>query len=183
MERRWRPRYIVVRDTRNSSASSACVGSPASCSVSRCFPAYRISRVLGAAAKTEHYPLGRQLVGDVLASGRDRASRSSLVTTSVSPPRQAAIASRSPGRARFAPVSPWSTKICLSSTPKARRAALGSEVLVVRRDSRIADLHSSHEDMVAVIPPDSVGRSNACIRGLWLCIDVWIRLRARGFLL
>src|SRR6266702_6561940 len=38
------------------------------------------------------------------ASGRERASRSSLVTTRVSPTRQAASASRSPGRARFVPV-------------------------------------------------------------------------------
>ena len=40
------------------------------------------------------------------ASGSDRASRSSLVTTSASPARQAAIASRSPGRSRLVPVSP-----------------------------------------------------------------------------
>lgn len=40
------------------------------------------------------------------ASGSDRASRSSLVTTSLSPARQAARASRSPGRSRFVPVRP-----------------------------------------------------------------------------
>ncbi len=40
------------------------------------------------------------------ASGSDRASRSSLLTTSVSPARTAAIASRGPGRARFVPVRP-----------------------------------------------------------------------------
>jgi hypothetical protein len=40
------------------------------------------------------------------ASGSDRAKRSSLVTTSVSPARQAARASRRPGRSRLAPVSP-----------------------------------------------------------------------------
>jgi len=43
------------------------------------------------------------------ASGSERASRSSLVTTSVSPERQAASASRRPGRARLVPVRPWST--------------------------------------------------------------------------
>jgi len=43
------------------------------------------------------------------ASGGDRASRSSLVTTSVSPARQAASASRRPGRTRLVPVMPWST--------------------------------------------------------------------------
>src|SRR5512133_1290490 len=43
------------------------------------------------------------------ASGSDRASRSSLVTTNVSPARQAARANRSPGRSRLAPVKPWST--------------------------------------------------------------------------
>ena len=39
-----------------------------------------------------------------LASGSDRASRSSLVTTNVSPSRQAARASRRPGRSLFARV-------------------------------------------------------------------------------
>ena len=43
------------------------------------------------------------------ASGTERASRSSFVTTRVSPSRQAARASRSPGRSRFVPVRPWST--------------------------------------------------------------------------
>lgn len=38
-----------------------------------------------------------------------RRGRSSLVTTRVSPARQAASASRSPGRSRFVPVRPWST--------------------------------------------------------------------------
>jgi hypothetical protein len=48
-----------------------------------------------------------ELVENVTAaSGRDRASRSSLVTTSVSPARQAARASRRPGRSRLAPVRP-----------------------------------------------------------------------------
>jgi len=41
------------------------------------------------------------------ASGKDRASRSSLVTTSVSPVRHAARASRSPGRARFLLRDDW----------------------------------------------------------------------------
>jgi len=45
----------------------------------------------------------------VRASGSERASRSSLVTTRVSPARHAASASRSPGRSRVVPVSPWST--------------------------------------------------------------------------
>jgi hypothetical protein len=40
------------------------------------------------------------------ASGSDRASRSNLVTTNVSPARQAANANRRPGRSRFAPVKP-----------------------------------------------------------------------------
>jgi len=43
------------------------------------------------------------------ASGSDRARRSSLVTARVSPVRQAARTSRSPGRARVVPVRPWST--------------------------------------------------------------------------
>src|SRR5664280_746648 len=41
-----------------------------------------------------------------LASGKDRASRSSLVTTNVSPSQQAARASRRPGRSRLVPVRP-----------------------------------------------------------------------------
>jgi hypothetical protein len=40
------------------------------------------------------------------ASGSDRASRSSLVTTIVSPARQAASANRRPGRSRLVPVRP-----------------------------------------------------------------------------
>ncbi len=43
------------------------------------------------------------------ASVTERARRSSLATTSVSPDLHAAMASRSPGRERFVPVSPWST--------------------------------------------------------------------------
>jgi hypothetical protein len=43
------------------------------------------------------------------ASGSDRARRSSLVTTRVSPARQAANASRRPGRSRLVSVRPWST--------------------------------------------------------------------------
>ena len=43
------------------------------------------------------------------ASGTEWASRSSFVTTRVSPSRQAARASRSLGRSRFVPVRPWST--------------------------------------------------------------------------
>src|ERR1035437_2483261 len=56
-----------------------------------------------------------------LASGSDRASRSSLMTTSVSPSRQAARASRRPGRSLFVPVSPWSTYTRFMSTPNAAR--------------------------------------------------------------
>ena len=47
-----------------------------------------------------------QLVQMSRASGSERASRSSLVTTKVSPARQAASANRSPGRARLVPVTP-----------------------------------------------------------------------------
>jgi hypothetical protein len=43
------------------------------------------------------------------ASGSDLASRSSWVTTRVSPARTAARASRRPRRSLFLPVSPWST--------------------------------------------------------------------------
>jgi hypothetical protein len=67
----------------------------------------RVGGVVDRAAEVERDLAGRQLVGDV--AGSERASRSSLVTTSTSPGRQAASASRSPGRVRLVPVSPWST--------------------------------------------------------------------------
>lgn len=50
----------------------------------------------------------------------DRRSR--VVATRVSPFRQAAGASRCPGRARLAPVGPWSANVLSSATPRARRA-------------------------------------------------------------
>lgn len=43
------------------------------------------------------------------APGRGGASRSSFVTTRVSPNRQTASASYSPGRFQLVPVGPWST--------------------------------------------------------------------------
>ena len=61
------------------------------------------------------------------------ARRSSLVTTSESPSRQAASASLSPGRAMLAPVSPRSVtvKVFSGGTPRASNAFLAGDVLVV----------------------------------------------------
>lgn len=56
------------------------------------------------------------------ASRSDLARRSSLVTTRVSPDRQATSASMRPGRARFAPVRPWSVKVFSGVTPRVARA-------------------------------------------------------------
>jgi hypothetical protein len=72
-------------------------------------PADRIGRVAHRPAQIEPNLPNRELVRVALASGSDRVSRSSLVTTRVSPSRQAARASRRPGRSLFVPVSRWST--------------------------------------------------------------------------
>lgn len=56
------------------------------------------------------------------ASGSDRASRSSSVTTRVSPSRQAAIASCRPRWSRLVPVNPWSTLTRVVATPSATDA-------------------------------------------------------------
>jgi len=62
-------------------------------------PSDRIGRVVDWTAEAEPYP-PRLVSSSTMspASGSDRASRSSLVTTRLSPARQAAIASRKPGR-------------------------------------------------------------------------------------
>jgi len=72
-------------------------------------PADGVGGVVDGAAEVELDLASGELVGDGPASGRDRASRSSLVTTRVSPVRQAAKACRRPGRSRLVPVRPWST--------------------------------------------------------------------------
>lgn len=72
-------------------------------------PADRVGRVVDAAAEVERDAFRVSSSARSRASGRERASRSSFVTTSVAPARHAARASRKPGRARLAPGSPWST--------------------------------------------------------------------------
>ncbi len=72
-------------------------------------PTNRDGRVMQGAAEAEFDLPAGEVVDDSRASGSERARRSSLVMTSVSPSRQAAIASRSPGRSRLVPVRPWST--------------------------------------------------------------------------
>jgi hypothetical protein len=57
-------------------------------------PPHRIGRIMDRAAKTEPDVSPRELVENVPGIRHDRASRSSLVTTKVSPARQAASASR-----------------------------------------------------------------------------------------
>jgi S-adenosyl methyltransferase len=62
----------------------------------------------------DNFAADRELAGRLLEicpslGDAARGNRASLVTTRVSPSRQAASASRSPGRARLVPVRPWST--------------------------------------------------------------------------
>jgi hypothetical protein len=77
------------------------------------------------------------------ASGSDLASRSSLVTTKVSPLWQAARASRRPGLSRLMPVRPWSTSIRSSPTPGGELVALRGQILLFRGHPRIA-----HQELV-----------------------------------
>ena len=72
-------------------------------------PTDRVGRVVHRAAEAEPDLPAVSSSAMARASGTERASRSSLVTTRVSPSRQAARASRSPGRSRLVPVRPWST--------------------------------------------------------------------------
>ena len=71
-------------------------------------PADRIGGVVDRAADVEPNALVSSSTMS-RASGTEWASRSSFMTTRVSPSRQAARASRSLGRSRFVPVRPWST--------------------------------------------------------------------------
>src|SRR3954453_14636868 len=76
------------------------------------------------------------------ASGTERARRSSLGTTSVSPVRTAASAWSRPGRARFAPVSP-----ALGRDPKLFKSGpLGGEVLLISGAAGVADQGCGHGD-------------------------------------
>ncbi len=81
----------TMAKTLNSSRPTGSVGS--------CNEPPRLSRIWGVVSSSA---MAR-------ASGRERARRSSLVTTRVSPARQAVSAWRSPGRSRLVPVRPWST--------------------------------------------------------------------------
>jgi hypothetical protein len=69
-------------------------------------PAHRVVRVIDRDAETQTDLPGGEFVGDRPRVGQRPARRSSLVTTRVSPSRQAAIASRRPGRSRVVPVRP-----------------------------------------------------------------------------
>jgi hypothetical protein len=87
------------------------------------------------------------------ASGSERASRSSLVTTSVSPSRQAASASRKPGRSRLIPVNPWSDVDAVGAHTESRqRLALRGHVLLVGRHSGVHDQGRRHEILLGLVP-------------------------------
>jgi hypothetical protein len=66
------------------------------------------------------------------ASGSERASRSSLVTTNVSPARQAARASVRPGRSRLVPgQTVVDVDAIIADTERMQTAALGREILLL----------------------------------------------------
>jgi hypothetical protein len=69
-------------------------------------PADRVGRVIDGPPRRTRRVVSSSAIAR--ASGSDRASRSSLVTTSVSPSRHAADAWRRPDRSRLLPVNPWS---------------------------------------------------------------------------
>jgi hypothetical protein len=69
-------------------------------------PANGIGRVVDGAADAQRDFATGEFVNNILGIAQRPVRRSSLVTTRVSPSRQAASASLSPGRARVAPVRP-----------------------------------------------------------------------------
>jgi len=91
------------------------------------------------------------------ASGTERASRSSLVTTRVSPCRQAARAWRSPVAVRagqsVVEVNPLGV-----DAEGGEGILLGGEVLLHSGDSAVANLQFSHRPSMPVSPP-SPGRT------------------------
>ena len=117
-------------------------------------PAYRVSRIVGAAAETEHYPFGCQLIGDVpgIGKGARQPVEFGHHEGIAGPARRHRFTkSRAyPVRSRQSVID---EDLLLLNTQGKESVSLGGQVLVVRRDSGITDLHSSHEDMVAVIPP------------------------------
>ena len=74
----------------------------------------------------------------------ERASRSSLVTTNVSPSRQAASACRRPSRSALRPVSPCDVDALGIDTERRESVTLRGQVLLVGGDSGIADLQGGH---------------------------------------
>lgn len=93
---------------------------------------YRVCRIIRTPTQAQRTPLAVSSSAIFLASGRRRASRSSFVTTRLSPARTAAIASRKPGRARFVPGKPLLTVM----------AGLGQMELEIKRE-RINDSPNS----------------------------------------
>ena len=81
------------------------------------------------------------------ASRRERASRSSLVTTRVSPFLQAAKASRKPGRARLVVVGVDQVR---SNAEGFQGVLLGGEVLLVRGYACVSDQEFIHSGTLPV---------------------------------
>ena len=88
------------------------------------------------------------------ASGSDRASRSSLATTSVSPPRHAANAwRRSRALAAGASQAVVDVDALGVDAQEGERVALRGEVLRVGRHARVADVELGHRHSMPVSPP------------------------------
>jgi len=84
------------------------------------------------------------------ASGRERASRSNLVTTRVSPARQAARAARPGAGTGDAGQAMIEVDPVGDNAEPGERVALRGEVLFVGRDPGVADQQPSHPDRVPV---------------------------------
>jgi hypothetical protein len=82
------------------------------------------------------------------ASGRERASLSSLVTTSVSPDRHAAMASRRPGRGPVGAGQPVvdvdPVRLDPERSERVALGGLGGEVLRIGTAPRVPDEHPGH---------------------------------------
>jgi hypothetical protein len=144
-------RYAVDRVTPKSSSSSLTVCSPARYgSVGSCteVPSASVtSRAVSSSAIAR-------------ASGSDRASRSSLVTTSSSPARHAASACRSPRRSRRGAGEAVVDVDALGlNAARPEGVALGGEVLRIGEDAGVVDLQSRHDPKYVPF----VGRSPAHI--------------------
>ena len=112
-----------------------------------------------------HFMLG-EVVDDVVSTAKRPCSRSSLVTTRVSPARRAASASRGPGRARFTGQALIGERLLESDTESGEGVLLGREVLVVGGDARVANEHAGQASGVRRLAPLHRAFSRAGLPGI-----------------